>query len=155
MESILTKWTNCKEYSLVDLWQQPKSYKELSYTHVGNKTHAKNYKATLKKMKPFVNRGVEIKVCKDYTTICVKNYPDEYFDFIYVDARHGRKGVSQDLEDWWPKLKRGGIMAGDNYVTQADIGTSPDWTLNFDGTIDGTGLIVKGAVDDFFVHERG
>ena len=25
-----------------------------------------------------------------------------------------------------------------------------DWTLNFDGTRDSTGRVVKGAVDDFF-----
>ena len=42
---------------------------------------------------------------------------DESFDFIYVDARYDYPGVKEDLETWWPKLKQGGIMAGDDYLT--------------------------------------
>lgn len=43
-------------------------------------------------------------------------FPDGYFDFIYVDgfAHSGLEG-GQTLADWYPKLKPGGIMAGDDY----------------------------------------
>lgn len=43
-------------------------------------------------------------------------FPDGHFDFIYID---GYAGTGQDdgktLEDWWPKLKPGGLFAGDDY----------------------------------------
>ena len=85
--------------------------------------------------------------------MCAKTYPDAYFDCIYVDARHDWKGVYEDLKAWWPKLKVGGIMAGHDYVIQADVGTQ-DWTPNYDGTRDETELVVQGAVDTFFMGDE-
>lgn len=43
-------------------------------------------------------------------------FSDNYFDIIYVDgyAHTGQEG-GKTLTDWWPKLKPGGIMAGDDY----------------------------------------
>lgn len=45
-----------------------------------------------------------------------KNYPDNFFDIIYVDASHDYESVIKDLDLWFPKLKKGGIMCGDDYV---------------------------------------
>lgn len=49
-------------------------------------------------------------------------FPDNYFDFIYVDgfAHTGEEG-GKTLVDWYKKLKIGGIMSGDDYHT--------DWPL--------------------------
>lgn len=60
-------------------------------------------------------------------------------------------GCTRDLVKWWPKLKKGGIFAGHDYVTQDDgpAQTRQDWTTNFDGTKDESGTVVKGAVDKF------
>ena len=57
-------------------------------------------------------------------------FPDHFFDFIYVDgfAHTGQEG-GQTLADWFPKLKVGGVMAGDDYHF--------DWPL------------VQWAVNDF------
>eukprot|EP00758_Cryptobia_borreli_P017336 Tbor_TRINITY_DN6182_c4_g1::TRINITY_DN6182_c4_g1_i11::g.22020::m.22020 len=80
-----------------------------------------------------------------------------YFDYIYVDARHDYKGVLDDISQWWPKLKKGGIMAGHDYVIHSEVqmlglrmNFSQDWRVNYDGTIN-NGRIVRGAVDDFFM----
>ena len=83
--------------------------------------------------------------------MCVEEVADGFFDFIYVDARHDFKGVYEDLVAWWPKLRAGGIMAGHDYVTQDDgpAKSKQDWTINYDGTKDETGTVVKGAVDKF------
>ena len=57
-----------------------------------------------------------------------------------------------DIEAYWPKLRVGGIMAGDDYVTQwmMDLmGSGRDRTTNFDVTKDETRTVVKGAVDAF------
>jgi len=47
-------------------------------------------------------------------------FPDNYFDFIYCDgyAHTGEEG-GRTLIDWYPKLKTGGVMAGDDYDTDA------------------------------------
>ena len=43
-------------------------------------------------------------------------FEDNFFDFIYVDgfAHTGEEG-GKTLIDWYPKLKTGGILAGDDY----------------------------------------
>jgi hypothetical protein len=43
-------------------------------------------------------------------------FPDGFFDFIYCDgyAHTGEEG-GQTITDWYPKLKPGGVMAGDDY----------------------------------------
>ena len=43
-------------------------------------------------------------------------FPDEYFDFIYIDADHSYEGVVRDLKAWWPKIKKGGLFCGDDYI---------------------------------------
>lgn len=42
-------------------------------------------------------------------------HPDGLFDFIYVDANHEEDATTQDLEDWYPRLRVGGIFAGHDY----------------------------------------
>lgn len=37
-------------------------------------------------------------------------------DFLYLDASHDFKSVYQDLEYWFPKVKRGGYIAGHDYT---------------------------------------
>lgn len=36
-------------------------------------------------------------------------------DLIYIDANHEEKSVYNDIMAWYPKLKKGGIMCGDDY----------------------------------------
>lgn len=37
------------------------------------------------------------------------------FDFIYIDITHDYETVKQSLIDWWPHLKKGGILGYRNY----------------------------------------
>lgn len=44
------------------------------------------------------------------------------YDFIYIDADHTTVGVIVDAELSWPKLKRDGIVAFDDYTWQHESG---------------------------------
>lgn len=41
--------------------------------------------------------------------------PDGSFDFVFIDADHSDESVSQDIEDWQPKVKPGGWLGGHDY----------------------------------------
>lgn len=43
------------------------------------------------------------------------DFPDGYFDFVYIDADHSYGHVKLDMELWWPKVKAGGVMAGHDF----------------------------------------
>lgn len=38
------------------------------------------------------------------------------FDFIFVDGNHTYEGVKLDIQTWYPKLKVGGLIAGDDIL---------------------------------------
>ncbi|GMI43698.1 hypothetical protein TeGR_g2455 [Tetraparma gracilis] len=61
---------------------------------------------------------------------------DGSVDFVYIDATHLYETVLEDLRAFWPKLRVGGIMAGDDY---------------FNGFVHlaGYSFGVKDAVDQF------
>jgi hypothetical protein len=40
--------------------------------------------------------------------------PDN-LDFVWVDGNHARDYVKRDLELYWPKIRRGGILCGHDY----------------------------------------
>lgn len=39
-------------------------------------------------------------------------YPDESLDAVFLDGDHSTQAVVDDCQAWWPKIKRGGILAG-------------------------------------------
>lgn len=59
--------------------------------------------------KPFV------KICREYSFEAVKHFEDNYFDLVYIDADHSYDGCLKDLKDWYPKVKKGGFLLGDDY----------------------------------------
>lgn len=59
--------------------------------------------------KPFV------KIYREYSFNAVKYFKDNYFDLVYIDADHSYEGCLRDLEDWYPKVKKGKFLLGDDY----------------------------------------
>jgi hypothetical protein len=47
-------------------------------------------------------------------------FPDNYFDWIYIDGNHRYEFVKRDLEMFLPKVKLQGLVGGDDYG-------SPGW----------------------------
>jgi hypothetical protein len=58
------------------------------------------------------------------TDEAVKDYPDLFFDFVYVDADHAEPCVKKDCNDWWPKVKMGGIICGHDYNEPSNLGVT-------------------------------
>jgi hypothetical protein len=64
-----------------------------------------------------------------------RRIPHHTLDFVYLDARHDYHSVRDDLADWFPKIRPGGILAGHDYI---------------DGTFVNGEFGVRSAVDEFF-----
>ena len=143
---VLERWPSCEEYVLVDIWKAQANY--VDDANVDDSFQEMRYKATLRNTERWATVR---KICRNFTTVCAKTFPDDYFDFVYVDARHDRKGCFEDIATYWPKLRSGGVMAGHDYVRQTDLQRNQNWTVNYDGTVDHTWDIVQGAVDEFFM----
>ncbi len=46
----------------------------------------------------------------------VKLFSDESLDFIYLDANHKFDSVYSDMKLWLPKLRKGGVFAGHDFL---------------------------------------
>lgn len=58
-------------------------------------------------------------------------YENESLDFVYIDAGHDYESIKKDINAWYPKVKKGGIISGHDYVDHSTCG-------------------VKRAVNEFF-----
>lgn len=43
-----------------------------------------------------------------------RDFADESLDFVMIDASHDFRSVRADVRAWYPKVKRGGLLAGDD-----------------------------------------
>ena len=144
--SILHQWTNCSRYVLVDMWAPLESYYDIANVEPAEQNA--NQLATMANVAPFLSI---ISVCRNFTTSCALKFNDETFDFVFVDARHDRPGVLEDLETWWPKARRDALFCGHDFVTQAEgpAQTNQRWDIDSRGNVDLTGGAVRAAVEGF------
>eukprot|EP00798_Chlamydomonas_sp_ICE-L_P022892 gene22892-30068_t len=119
---LFVNWPSCSKLYLVDLWDYQENYSDAA--NVDDKNHLLNLEYAKQQLEPYKSKTVFI---KNSTVDAAQLIPDN-LDFVFVDARHDYCAVMEDMDTYWPKLRPGGIMAGN--------GTSHPGA-------------VKGAVHDF------
>jgi len=67
------------------------------------------------------SKDKRVKIIREYSQKASTFFEDETFDFIYLDADHTYKGISEDLKCWFPKLKVGGILSGHDYIERVKV----------------------------------
>jgi hypothetical protein len=66
------------------------------------------------RLKRYGNRSC---ILRNYSYNIVHQFANESLCFVFVDGDHNYQAVKKDLEDWWPKVRSGGIVGGDDYAT--------------------------------------
>lgn len=95
----------------------------------------KIYDKVVKKFSEFDNVTIHRRFSTD---VC---FPKHYFDWIYIDADHSYDAVKKDLEFYYPLMKKGGYLCGDDYGLWS---SNPKKGFGSDG-----GGGPKPAVDEF------
>jgi hypothetical protein len=52
----------------------------------------------------------------------MKSFPDGYFDWVYVDGNHEYGYIREDLDHAYAKVRKRGLIAGDDYNWGKAIG---------------------------------
>jgi hypothetical protein len=55
-----------------------------------------------------------INIIKESSATASRHFQDNSLDFVMIDADHSYEAVKKDMEVWWPKVKPGGMMVGDD-----------------------------------------
>ena len=58
----------------------------------------------------------KVRIVKGDSSEELRIFPNDYFDFIYVDGNHDEKAVIKDAIGYFRVLKKGGIIAFDDYL---------------------------------------
>lgn len=59
--------------------------------------------------------GLDLHVHRMASAPAAHLFEDGTIDFVWIDAGHEYEEVMADIEAWWPKVKAGGVMGGDDY----------------------------------------
>lgn len=58
----------------------------------------------------------KIEINLGLSTTIVDQFPEKYFDWIYIDTSHSYSITFAELASYHPKIKSGGIIAGHDYI---------------------------------------
>jgi SAM-dependent methyltransferase len=72
------------------------------------------YREFLANLAPEIELGTVIPM-RSSSTDAAATFEPETFDLVFVDADHRYEAVRDDLEAWWPLVRRGGVLAGHDY----------------------------------------
>lgn len=93
------------KFYCVDTW-------EGSVEHKQNPELSQLYEIFLDNMKPVESFYIPMRTT---SLEAAKQFDDESLDFVFIDASHEYEDVVDDLKAWYPKIKKGGILAGHDY----------------------------------------
>jgi hypothetical protein len=63
--------------------------------------------------------GLNCEIIKEWSQDAVGRFEDESLDFVFIDANHDFRHITEDLDSWSKKVRVGGIISGH------DFGDSP------------------------------
>ena len=108
---------------LIDIWDDLyPTDRNLSINKVNNHLQLKKIKK-IKYDKIVKNLGHSdnIKILKYDSSEACKYIEDNTLDWVYIDGCHTYESVTNDLNNYYPKVKKGGIISGDDYNEMDEI----------------------------------
>lgn len=67
---------------------------------------------TMNRLKPYSNR---FKLIRKYSDDAIRDFEDGFLDFIFIDGLHTYEQVKKDCENFYPKVKTGGLFSGHDF----------------------------------------
>ena len=126
-KTILSNWNGA--LYMIDPWREDLG---LEYTN-GDYPEFQSglYFQTIENTKEFQDRSFML---RGFSKQLVDLFDDESLDFVYIDANHAYDFVKEDIELWYPKVKKGGVVSGHDYTlfggTKEGWYKDPNWADN-------------------------
>lgn len=157
-KEILKTW-NGKLY-LVDVWR------ELNNADYNDSSNQREYQKIITECcNNIKNNEDRCFMIRSDSKNAAELFDDETLDFVYIDANHKYEYVKQDIELWFPKVRKGGIVTGHDYIKidwYADKNFCENkkdkhiWTFDNNGVLNNYAgeFGVNPAVDEFCIKNN-
>jgi len=132
----ILKTVKPKKLYLIDPWEYMPKYVNRLYG--GRNNDQKKMDKIYQKVLVEFGKHPEVKIYRNYSDKIADKFKDKYFDWIYIDANHSYDYVFNDLMSYYPKVKKGGYITGDDYLPL-------EWVKGYG---------VKKAVDTFLKKKK-
>lgn len=106
-KSILDKWDGT--LFLVDVWRQIDDYVDMN-------NNDEDSGVIIDCVKNISNHAHRAHMMRMPSNEASKLFADDSLDFVYLDANHSYKGIMDDFKNWYPKVKKGGLISGHDYM---------------------------------------
>jgi hypothetical protein len=141
---LLSRWASAWALFLVDPWTEQAHYEDILAASVEKMSAV--MEMALMTVGLHLPRAV---LWREFGNNAAAQLPGEMLDFVYLDARHDYTSVTEDLEAWWPRLRKAGIMGGHDFMNAKERNDGNQWEIQPDGTVREDMLAVRGAVEHF------
>lgn len=98
----------CKKIYTIDPWDQQwdggPSHPNTNFSALPDEAE----KEARKRLSKYSN----VEIIKDYSKNVYNKFGDESLDMIYIDGEHTEVAVREDVTNWVPKIKKGGVISG-------------------------------------------
>lgn len=94
------------DFHVVDIWTLAQKHRR-----PGLETDEDLYQAFLRNIGPVEQH---ITIHRERSDAAAAHWPDRSIDYVMIDADHAYEAVRRDIQAWWPKIRAGGLLTGDD-----------------------------------------
>lgn len=150
---ILRRVPQISRYYMIDPWRRLDNWNKPA--NRDDERFQKIYESAIERTRFAAEKTT---VLRGTTMECVDEVPDGALDFVYIDGDHTLRGIAIDLIRWYPKVRQGGWIAGDDFTPKLwQHGADFDPTLVFPFAVyfaEALGLRIHGLPFSQFLIEK-
>lgn len=111
---LLIKTFNIDKYVIIDPYTSYDEYQSDGFNAIIKDNDDKIFNETKQRLERLTKNVIFIREFSNNKDI-INIIDDESFDLIFIDGNHTYKYVLEDLINYYPKIKKGGLVIGDDF----------------------------------------
>uniref|UniRef100_A0A6M3IMM3 Putative methyltransferase n=1 Tax=viral metagenome TaxID=1070528 RepID=A0A6M3IMM3_9ZZZZ len=118
---VCLSFLNPDKLFLVDSWDRGQHTSRAGLREDWTAVQESRRREAYSSMRPDIEAG-RVEIIQSLSVDAATRFPDEYFDWVFVDADHSYEGCHADAVAYLPKLKSGGLMIFHDYGVREGYG---------------------------------
>lgn len=131
---------NIKKLILIDPWMHIPKFK---YRWYGKRSSQEKIELIYKSVCDKFKNDSVVEIIRKKSDDAHFDIPENYVDFVYIDGDHSKDAIINDIKNYWPKVKNGGYLVGDDYCWKGEGAKLALEELEIENFFEGRDILVK------------